>query len=182
MRRRNLFPHISFPDGICAGRGINHFKHCGKTQALTHKLFRRSSCPPSRVETRGALRGPPDAPATVWERPGRKGFSRGGREADFQRGFQLRARHAVIPFEELFERAAAVEMVEERLRRDARAFEDQRAAHHLRMLRENVRQFIFTCHAQTMLPFGFEVKIKVCELRERPLILFRFSIGGNSRN
>jgi hypothetical protein len=50
------------------------------------------------------------------------------------------------------------------------------------MLRENVRQFIFTCHAQTMLPFGFEVKIKVCELRERPLILFRFSIGGNSRN
>ena len=99
--------------------------------------------------------------AEVWERPGRKEFSRGGGQPDFLCGFQLLARHAVIPFKELFERAAVIEMIEERLCRNARAFEDQRAAHHLRMLRENVRQFAFTCHVPTMLPPDLEVKIKV---------------------
>ena len=87
------------------------------------------------------------APAKVWERPDRKGFSSGCRNADFLGGFQLLTRQTIIPFKEFLQSAAVVEVIEERLHRHARAFEDHRAAHHFRMLRENRRQMVLSNHS-----------------------------------
>jgi len=63
-------------------------------------------------------------------------MARGRRGADFPSGFQLLASDALIPFEELFQRAAMIEMIEERLRRDSGSFENQSPTHHFRVLRE----------------------------------------------
>ena len=61
---------------------------------------------------------------------------------------ELLPAHAVIPFEEFLQRATVIEVIEKGQHRHARAFEDQRAAHHLRMRRENVRHFAVTWPAR----------------------------------
>lgn len=64
--------------------------------------------------------------------------------------FELFARNTIVPFQELFNRPAAIHMFEKRLRGNASAFEDQSAAHHLWILRKDVGQFWFGLHAHSM--------------------------------
>ncbi len=102
----------------------------------------------------GLLRDPSNAAAKAWEHPDRKEFSRGRRITDLLRGFRLLSGHALIPIKKLFQRAAMIQVIEERLRWDTRSLENQRTAHNLRVLRENVGQIIRTFHAYIMLLLG----------------------------
>jgi len=85
---------------------------------------------PAKLKRCGALHGPPDAFAKFGNAWSKRNFSRGGWPGGFPgAASSCRAGHAFIPFEELFERAAVIEMVEETSAPELRVpFEDQRAA------------------------------------------------------